>query len=456
MRPSGRSSTTAAFSPSIYGGNDQLEPSEFTNRRLIGRSIWNSQWKLIIPGTTLLSDPNQGLDRFIQSVKDIKLYFITYSYAATSDTPMRPLPAECRMQHNGSQPHSRALRSTSLIWGFLAGLFLLPRVVPAYPPAPYHLFYGLVRDEYGTPLGTPDTQVVLETRHGGQDRGRVARGTRPDRNFELRVPMDSGLTPVAYKSTALTFNVAFKIYILTGLVTNTPIQMMGDYAHLGEPGQSSRVDLTLGDDANHDGIPDDWEYAVLAALGSQLALSQINANSVLTADGRTLLQEFLLGVDPLAEPTAPTVALVNFNAGSPLLEFSTTSGRTYAVMGSADLRQWLPLSFRNSADGPNGPAYTTYSTRAPPGCACRSFCPRRDPAPSTSGFNNNKEKLSPCLSSECDAEPKAAKRCESAFGNEPFAARYRPFRTSEVGTSFLRRPHPDPLPRGEGTASHAV
>jgi len=29
----------------------------------------------------LLADPNQGLDRFIQSVKDVHLYFITYSYA---------------------------------------------------------------------------------------------------------------------------------------------------------------------------------------------------------------------------------------------------------------------------------------------------------------------------------------------------------------------------------------
>ena len=48
---------------------------------MIGRSIWNSQWKLVIPGITLLADPNQGLDRFINSVRDIKLYFVTYSYS---------------------------------------------------------------------------------------------------------------------------------------------------------------------------------------------------------------------------------------------------------------------------------------------------------------------------------------------------------------------------------------
>ena len=74
-------STTDAFSTGIYGANGALQPSQYTNSRLIGRSVWNSQWKLVIPGKTLLSDPNDGLSRFVRSVKDIKLYFVTYSYA---------------------------------------------------------------------------------------------------------------------------------------------------------------------------------------------------------------------------------------------------------------------------------------------------------------------------------------------------------------------------------------
>jgi hypothetical protein len=74
-------SSTSAFNTSIYGANGSLQPSQFTNQRLIGRSIWNSKWKLVIPGRTLLSDPNQGLASFIATVKDVHLYFITYSYA---------------------------------------------------------------------------------------------------------------------------------------------------------------------------------------------------------------------------------------------------------------------------------------------------------------------------------------------------------------------------------------
>jgi hypothetical protein len=74
-------STASAFSTDLYSGTGQLTPSQYTNRRLIGRSVWNSRWKVVIPGHTLLNDPEEGLDRFIQTVRDIKLHFVTYSYS---------------------------------------------------------------------------------------------------------------------------------------------------------------------------------------------------------------------------------------------------------------------------------------------------------------------------------------------------------------------------------------
>lgn len=52
-----------------------------SDSRLIGRSVWNTEWMLIIPGQTFLANPNNGLDAFINSVGDIKLFFQTYSYS---------------------------------------------------------------------------------------------------------------------------------------------------------------------------------------------------------------------------------------------------------------------------------------------------------------------------------------------------------------------------------------
>jgi hypothetical protein len=61
-----------------------------TSTRLIGRSVWNTRWWLIIRGRALLNDPDEGLQRFIngalvdgqrdgQGVKDILITFQTYA-----------------------------------------------------------------------------------------------------------------------------------------------------------------------------------------------------------------------------------------------------------------------------------------------------------------------------------------------------------------------------------------
>lgn len=54
-------------------------PAEFTNSRLIGRSVWNGQWKIVIPAYTLLNDEYDGLNKFADSVEDIQLFLRTYS-----------------------------------------------------------------------------------------------------------------------------------------------------------------------------------------------------------------------------------------------------------------------------------------------------------------------------------------------------------------------------------------
>jgi hypothetical protein len=72
--------SSSAFLTDVYWGGE-VPRSQFTNNRLIGRSVWNSQWKLVIPGRTLLSDPKEGLDRFIRTVGDIRIHFVTYSYS---------------------------------------------------------------------------------------------------------------------------------------------------------------------------------------------------------------------------------------------------------------------------------------------------------------------------------------------------------------------------------------
>jgi hypothetical protein len=77
--------------PSLRAYHDSGTPNEdemISNARLIGRSVWNTRWLLIIPAGTLNNDRALGLDYFINGVngegngvKDIKLLFKTYSYS---------------------------------------------------------------------------------------------------------------------------------------------------------------------------------------------------------------------------------------------------------------------------------------------------------------------------------------------------------------------------------------
>jgi ELWxxDGT repeat protein len=78
------------------------EAETINDSRLVGRSVWNTRWMLIIPAGTLHSDRDEGLKRFIHGsvvpqgtpgavevdrewrdgngVKDIKIFFQTYAY----------------------------------------------------------------------------------------------------------------------------------------------------------------------------------------------------------------------------------------------------------------------------------------------------------------------------------------------------------------------------------------
>jgi len=73
------SSFMANMEPSIYSGTSDSFGT--FDQRLIGRSVWNTQWLLIIPGAPLLKDPAAGLTNFISTVNDIHLNIKTYGYS---------------------------------------------------------------------------------------------------------------------------------------------------------------------------------------------------------------------------------------------------------------------------------------------------------------------------------------------------------------------------------------
>ncbi len=235
---------------------------------------------------------------------------------------------------------SRGLLVTLILSAFL----LLPSAfVCAYPPAPYHLFYGMLRDEYGTPVNV-GAEVVMETSGGIRIRTKVIAGIEEGANYRLEVPMDSGLLAAPYLPTALRPTAPFHIKVRVGGVDYLPIEMLGDLKLLGESGQRTRLNLTLGEDSDGDGLPDAWERLI------DTDLTRVRPDEDSDQDGLSNLQEYLAGTYAFDPEQGFELTIAGFAGGRPILEFLAVTGRNYVLLGSNDLKTWSPIAFRLPAD----------------------------------------------------------------------------------------------------------
>lgn len=115
---------------------------------------------------------------------------------------------------------------------------------------------------------------------------------------------------------------------------------------LGQPAQSSRVDLTLGEDTDGDGLPDAWERSVIAAGKLGGSISALNPNDRLNGNSLSVLQAYIAGTYAWDPKDGFRVDIVQFEGLNPVLEFLALRGRSYSVIGSDDLVTWVPASFQ--------------------------------------------------------------------------------------------------------------
>jgi hypothetical protein len=229
----------------------------------------------------------------------------------------------------------------------------MPRL-GAYPPAPHHIIEGVVRDAYGQPLTLPSARILLETVSGKTVTGRVTPEMGRGLNYALTIPMDAGVTAEEYRPTALQPLVPFRLKVRIGNTTYLPIEMTANYATLGQPAQRTRLDLTLGEDSDGDGLPDAWELVLTQQLGGRLTLADIRPEDDLDGDGLTNLQEYLAGTYAYDPAHGILLDLVRLQPGRATLEFTVVRGRTYTVLAGSDVTEWSPVPFQipGAPDGP--------------------------------------------------------------------------------------------------------
>lgn len=277
-----------------------------------------------------------------------------------AETCWRWSERESRLQtpRAGFAGGARAVRRALWFALVMISSFLLRPSSFAFPPALPHTIYGMARDEYGNPLRT-NAVIVLTTIDGLSVSAQVDPELEPGVNYRLVVPLDSGVKSDVYRSIALQAAVPFRIRVTINNATFLPIEMSGDYTLLGQPGKRTRLDLTLGEDANGNGLPDAWERAMIAARGWNVPLADLNPNSS-PGGGATLLQEYVAGTYGFEDADGLNVKIARIENGLPVLEFLTVRGRTYSLAGSVNLQTWTPAPFTPLLEEPVTDPVTAY------------------------------------------------------------------------------------------------
>ena len=84
-------------------------------------------------------------------------------------------------------------------------------------------------------------------------------------------------------------------------------------------------------------------------------MSQISPNARAYPGGPTYYASFISGTYPFDPSDSLTLTVISAQNDSPVLQFEGIAGRTYTVLGSADLRSWGAVSFQLPSDGPSAP-----------------------------------------------------------------------------------------------------
>lgn len=237
---------------------------------------------------------------------------------------------------------TRHIVCTAAIIGALAS------TASAYPPAPGVTLKGLVRDEFGWVLRDTGAEVVVR-------QGTVVIGRAPivnevdfDYNYRVNLPVDSNVKADPYRAGALLLASTYSVDVEVGGVIYTPIETLLGELPIPEPGTVIALDLTLGDDTDGDGLPDDWELWQLQAAGMapgdfDYNLAQLG-NGDADSDGLTDLEEYLAGTFALFAFSNFRLEAESFHSPN-LVEFNYygVRDRAYRLQASTDMVTWEPV-----------------------------------------------------------------------------------------------------------------
>jgi hypothetical protein len=141
-----------------------------------------------------------------------------------------------------------------------------------------------------------------------------------------------------------------------------PIEVSGNLT-AGKGGERVKLDLTLGEDLDKDGLPDTWEAWQLYQAGlhpdenGRWDLSLLDKNGDFDKDGQSNLLEYIAGTFAGDATETFSLAIKEKLPESVRLEFYGITGKVYTIESSSDVKTWTRVPFAVGAPGTGGIAH---------------------------------------------------------------------------------------------------
>jgi hypothetical protein len=248
-----------------------------------------------------------------------------------------------------------------MFWGLIA-LLVITNVATAFPPAPYYTIYGVVRDQVGQTVTAEGAVVILLK--GGVEIGRTPiTSNRLDQSYELNVRIDqnrSGTT--LYTDKAVAAGGLFSLVISMNGALFYPIEVSGNLT-AGKGSERVKLDLTLGEDKDKDGLPDAWEAWQLYQAGyypdenGEWDLTLIDKDGDFDGDGQSNWLEYIAGTFAGDATETFSLAIKEKLPQSVRLEFYGITGKVYTIESSFDMKTWTRVPFAVGAPGAGNNAH---------------------------------------------------------------------------------------------------
>ncbi len=244
----------------------------------------------------------------------------------------------------------------------LCSLPLVMGIASAFPPAPYYTLYGMVRDQVGQTITAEGAEVILLK--GGVEVGRTPiTSTMIDQNYELQMRLDQNRSGTTfYTDKAVAAGGLFSLVVSMNGAVFYPIEVSGNLT-AGKGGERVKLDLTLGQDFDSDGLPDVWEAWQLYQAGlypdanGNWDLTLIDKNGDFDQDGQSNQIEYIAGTFAGDATESFSLKIIEKLEHSVRFECYGITGKVYSLESSQDLQTWTRVPFSIGAYGIGSLAY---------------------------------------------------------------------------------------------------